>query len=67
MLGKAERDLHLLAARDPSVDAPAVVEDAMDQRVIDLIDRPREFATDQIVRDVGGQPQVGKSSRAIAG
>ena len=67
MLWEAQRDLRLLAARDPPVNAPAVVEDAMDQRVIDRIDRPREFATDQKVRDVGGQPQVGKSSRAIAG
>ena len=61
MLRKAERDLHLLAAGDPAVNAPAVVEDAMDQRVVDVVDGPGEFAPDQIMRDIGGQPQIGKA------
>ena len=33
----------------------------MHQAVIDLVHRPGEFAPDQIMRDVGGQPQVGKT------
>src|SRR5258708_24690604 len=61
VLRKAERDLDLLAAGDPAVNAPGMIENAMDQGVIDLVHRPGEFAAHQIVRDVSGQPQVGKT------
>ena len=37
----------------------------MDQRVIDLVHRPGEFAADQIMRDIGGQPQVGKAVQQL--
>src|SRR5258708_18884037 len=49
VLRKAERDLDLLAAGDPSVNAPGMIENAMDQGVIDLVHRPGEFAADQIM------------------
>ena len=37
----------------------------MDHRVIDLVHRPGEFAADQIMRDIGGQPQVGKAIQQL--
>ena len=61
MLRKAELHLHLFPAGDPAMDAPAVVEDAVDQRVVLRRDRPGEFAPHQIMRQVGGQPQVGEA------
>ena len=33
----------------------------MDHRVVVVIDRPGEFAADQIVRQIRGQPQIGKA------
>ena len=34
-------------------------------RVIDLVHRPGEFASDQIMRDVRRQPQVGKALQQL--
>src|SRR4051794_38513020 len=54
VLRKAQRDLYLFATRDPSVDAPTMIENAMDHRVVDLVHRPGEFAADEIMRNVSG-------------
>src|SRR2546429_235097 len=54
VLRKTERDLHLFTAGDPSVDAPAMIKYAMDHSVIDLVDRPGEFAADEIMRNISG-------------
>jgi hypothetical protein len=36
---ESQRDLYLFAAGDAAVDAPSVVEDAMDQRMVGVVDR----------------------------
>ena len=40
---------------------PGIIEDAMDQRMVGVVDRPGEFAADQIMRQIGRQPQVRKT------
>ena len=57
---------YLLAAGDPSMNAPAMVQYAMDHGVVYLVHRPGEFAADEIVRNVSGQPQVRKQSTVAA-
>ena len=42
-----------------------MVKYAMDHRVIDLVHRPGEFAADEIMRNIGGQPQVGKAIQQL--
>ncbi len=37
----------------------------MDHGVVGVADRPGELAADQIVREVGGQPQIGKAVEQI--
>ena len=33
--------------------------------MIDVVDRPGEFAPDQVMREIGGQPQIGKAVEQI--
>ncbi|VIO79966.1 hypothetical protein CI1B_83000 [Bradyrhizobium ivorense] len=37
----------------------------MHHRVVDVIDRPGEFAADQIVREIGGQSQIGEAVEQV--
>ena len=39
----------------------------MDQPMVGVVDRPGEFAADQIMRQVGGQPQVRKAIEKLQG
>ncbi len=61
LVREAQLDLDLLAARDSSVKSPALVDHPVHQAVILVGDRPREFATDDVVRQVTGQAQFGKT------
>ncbi len=63
--GKPSGDLHLLAAGDAAVDAPAIIQNPMHHRVVDGVDRPGEFAAHHIMREIGGQPQIGKAVQQI--
>jgi hypothetical protein len=54
MLLKSERYLHLLAAGNAAVQGPAIVQDSTDHGVVGVIDQPREFPADQIMREVRG-------------
>src|SRR5579863_3173475 len=67
VLWKSERYLHLLAAGDAAVQGPAIVQDSVDHGVVGIIDRPREFPADQIMREIGGQTQIGKTIEQLQG
>jgi hypothetical protein len=64
-----EADLHLdlLAARDPAMEAPAVVDHPPHQAVVLLGNRPGELAADDVVREVPGESQVGKAVEQAEG
>ena len=65
MLREAELDLDLLAAGDAAMQTPAIVENAMHHRVVLRRYRPGELAPDHVVRQIGGQPQVGEAVQQV--
>ncbi len=65
MVRKRDFDLYLLAAGDAAVKGPGIVEDAMEQRMIFVRDRPGEFAPDQEVREIGEQLQIGETFKEV--
>src|ERR1700733_11666903 len=67
MLREVDLDLDLLAARHASVEPPAIVQNATHQDVMLLLDRPGEFASDEIVREIAGQPEIRKAIEQMEG
>ena len=67
MLGKAELDLDLLATGDAPVQAPAIVEDPMHQRMVLGRNRPCELPPHKVVRDVAGQAQIREAVEQMQG
>ncbi len=47
--------------------APAIVQDAVDHGVVFRRDRPGEFAPHHIVRQIGGEAQIGKAVQQVQG
>jgi hypothetical protein len=57
--------LDLLAAGDPAMQAPTIVQDAVNNGEVLGRDRPGEFASHHVMRKVGGESHVGEPVQQV--